>query len=114
MEARRLRAEPLKMGFAAIAKAVHRSESTVREFFDENGEKQRKKEREATFRTGGTVAGKVFTGREPRKVLVDPETKNKALALFAAGKIDREALMRVITVGRPDTSAELAQRAGTR
>lgn len=110
------------MSVRAIARIVGRNESVVRQYLDENGEKERKRERvrranKSAFEIGhrgATEEVKLFSGREPRRILADAETKREAVALFAASKIDRAALMMRITVGRPDTSAALAQRAGSR
>lgn len=110
-EARRLRASGAQ--FSLIARAVGRSEPVVREFLDENGEQAKKRERAARWRDGKADAEvKPFTGRAPRQILADAETKRAAFEAFAAGRIDRACLMRAITVGTPDTAAALAQRAG--
>lgn len=112
LECRRLRAAG--KGFADIAKAIGKSESVVRHCLNENGEQERKRDRDNQYRRDERAEGhvKAVTLREPRKILVDPETKQRAVEAFAAGKISRATMIQRITAGKPDTSAELAQRAG--
>lgn len=112
LECRRLRTAG--NGFADIAKIIGKSESVIRHCLNENREQERKRERDNQYRRDERAHEhvKTFTVREPRKILVDPETKRKAVEAFAAGKISRARMIELITVGKPDTSAELAQRAG--
>lgn len=110
-EATRLR--ETGMGFLAIAQAVGRSESTVREHLNENGERERKVLRNKLRNVGETMSVTAYAKRETRQILVDPDTKRKAVEAFTAGKISRATMIQRITAGKPDTSAELA-RAGVR
>jgi hypothetical protein len=98
-ECRRLRATG--MSFAKIAKAIGRCEAVIRHCLNENGEQERKRDRDREYRREDRTDPQVkpFAGREVRQILVDPDAKRQALALFAAGKISRETLMARITAG---------------
>lgn len=104
-EARAHRA--LGRGPSEISQLLGKSHAAVRWALNENSERDAgnnaRRARLAMERsTGATpIAPKV---REKRAILADPVTKMEALALFAAGKIDRSEMLARITVGKPVTS----------